>query len=94
MAAFVEIGRRLRTDRVNFSKAVNWGTWSASEYGSQCVWDPEHPNHAEFEQAIADPILNDPIVFMGNLEPERRAAIERLADRRRSRAAAPEMMEQ
>lgn len=84
MADFVRLGKRFAADRVFFSRAVNWGTWSAAEYDDQCVWNLRHPLHAEFARAIADPILADPVVFLGNLAELRRTALGRAAD-----AAAP-----
>lgn len=75
MADFVRLGKRFAADRVYFSRAVNWGTWSMAEHEDQCVWDARHPLHAEFARAIADPIFDDPIVFLGNLAEARRASL-------------------
>jgi MoaA/NifB/PqqE/SkfB family radical SAM enzyme len=80
MADFARLGKRFGVDRIFFSRAVNWGTWSAAAYDDQCVWNPRHPLHAEFARAIADPILADPAVFLGNLADARRAALGRAAD--------------
>jgi MoaA/NifB/PqqE/SkfB family radical SAM enzyme len=80
MAEFARLGKRFGADRIFFSRAVNWGTWGAAEYDDQCVWSPQHPLHAEFTQAIADPILADPAVYLGNLADARRAALDHVAD--------------
>ncbi len=80
MADFVRLGKSFAADRIFFSRAVNWGTWVASEYDDQCVWDPRHPLHGDFVRAIADPSLADPAVFLGNLAEIRRTALGRAAD--------------
>jgi MoaA/NifB/PqqE/SkfB family radical SAM enzyme len=67
MPGMVALGKRFGADHVKFSKAVWWGTWSLSEMRRQRVWDPDHPDHAEFARVIADPIFDDPIVSLGNL---------------------------
>jgi hypothetical protein len=79
MPDFVRLGRRFNADRVYFSRAVNWGTWSAAEHEDQSVWNPHHPLHAEFARVVADPILDDPIVFLGNVADARRAALAQRA---------------
>jgi len=76
MADFVRIGKRFNADRVYFQRAVNWGTWSVAEHEDQSVWHADHPLHAEFARAVADPMLDDPIVFMGNVADARKAALE------------------
>ena len=76
MPDFVRLGRRFAADRVYFSRAVNWGTWSAGEYEDQSVWQSHHPLHAEFVRAVSDPLLDDPIVFLGNVAEARKAAQE------------------
>jgi len=80
MPDFVRIGKRFAADRVFFSRAVNWGTWTVAEHEDQSVWSPHHPLHAEFERVAADSTLGDPIVFLGNLADARRAALDRRAD--------------
>ena len=73
MPEFARIGKRLNADRITFQRAVNWGTWSRGEYAAQAVWDPGHPDHAAFARVMADPILADPAVFLGNLAQARLA---------------------
>ncbi len=77
MPGFVALGKRLGADRIHFSRAVNWGPWSAAEYRTQCVWEPAHPDNAAFAAIIADPVFDDPAVALGNLVPDRRAALAR-----------------
>jgi hypothetical protein len=80
MPEFVRLGRRFDADRVYFSRAVNWGTWSVAEHEDQSVWNAHHPLYAEFVRVVADPLLDDPIVFLGNVAEARRAALARIAD--------------
>ncbi len=84
MPQFVELGRRFNVDRVHFSKAYNWGTWTIAEHRDQQVWAPEHPEHAEFARIVANPVFDDPVVYMGTLTQQRRAVL-----RRREAEAAP-----
>ena len=80
MPDFVRLGKRFAADRIYFSRAVNWGTWSAGEHEDQSVWNPHHPLYREFAHIAADPVLDDPVVFLGNLADARRAALDRRAD--------------
>jgi MoaA/NifB/PqqE/SkfB family radical SAM enzyme len=75
MPEFVRIGQRFNADRVYFSRAVNWGTWSVAEHEDQSVWNPHHPLYPEFARVVADPLLDDPIVFLGNVAEARRTAM-------------------
>ena len=59
---------------------MNWGAWSVAEYKQVCVWDPEHPEHAEFQRIMADPIFDDPRVFIGNMAPIRARKIRYFED--------------
>ena len=79
MPDFVRIGKRFNADRVYFQRAVNWGTWSVAEHEDQSVWNPHHPLYPEFARIVADPILDDPIVFMGNVADARCAALSQNA---------------
>lgn len=80
MPAFVRLAKRFAADRAYFSRAVNWGTWSVAEHEEQSVWNERHPLYAEFARIVADPIFDDPIVFLGNLADARRSALARFAD--------------
>ncbi|MDH3289079.1 MAG: radical SAM protein [Betaproteobacteria bacterium] len=75
MPEFVAIGKELSVDVVAFSKAVNWGTWTAGEYRDLSVWDATHPDHAEFQRIIAQPVFDDAKVSLGNLTQDRRQAL-------------------
>jgi MoaA/NifB/PqqE/SkfB family radical SAM enzyme len=77
MPEFVKLAKQFAADQVFFSKATNWGTWSTAEFRKVCVWEPGHPEHADFRRVIADPILDDAKVVLGNLAPDRKRATER-----------------
>jgi hypothetical protein len=46
-----------------------------AEFRNVCVWDPAHPEHDEFKRIIADPILANPKVVIGNLAHDRADAL-------------------
>jgi sulfatase maturation enzyme AslB (radical SAM superfamily) len=75
MPAFVKLAMGLNVDQVFFSKATNWGTWSANEFRSVCVWDAAHPDHGDFRRIIADPAFANPKVLIGNLAHDRADAL-------------------
>lgn len=83
MPDFVRIGKHYNADRVYFSRAANWGTWSVAEHEDQSVWHAHHPLYEDFARVAADSALDDPIVFLGNVADARRAALDHLADRKR-----------
>jgi MoaA/NifB/PqqE/SkfB family radical SAM enzyme len=80
MPDFVRMGKELCVDTIAFAKAVNWGSWSVAEYRAVSVWEPDHPEHAEFQRIMADPIFDDPRVFIGNMAYDRQQARERLPE--------------
>jgi len=67
MTAFVQLAREFGADRAYFSRLMNWGTWSQSDFLAQCPWLPDHPSHEEFQAVLCDPALEDPLVDLGNL---------------------------
>jgi sulfatase maturation enzyme AslB (radical SAM superfamily) len=76
MPEFVAFAQTLCVDEINFSKAANWGAWSAADFRRVSVWEPGHPDHGEFQRIVSSPILTDPRVFLGNLTGDRRRAVE------------------
>ena len=75
MSVFVELAKRLRSvDLVVFSLVRDWGTWSLEEYEAQCVWNTKHPEFPAFLDVLRDPILEDPLVHLGNLQAYREHA--------------------
>lgn len=67
MPDFVALGRK-RGFRVYFSRLVNWGTFSRTEYGGQSVHLPDHPEHPPF-RALLSALATEPDVDLGNLAP-------------------------
>lgn len=81
--AFVEIGRLMGADFVSFSMVLDWGTWSLAEYEKQCIWKESHPEFDQFIKVLEDPVLDDPIVMLGNLTQYRAIARQRVEERTR-----------
>ncbi len=75
METFVELCRPFSPDTMQFSIAVNWGTWTSAQYKQKCVWDTDHPDHDEFLTIMARPVFSDPLVQLGNLTQYRRRAL-------------------
>ncbi len=67
MPDFARLGRRFGADRVFFGRLENWGTFSAAEYSRRAVHRPEHPRNRELRNVLAEPILAEPFVRLGNL---------------------------
>ncbi|MEZ4586207.1 MAG: SPASM domain-containing protein [Gemmatimonadales bacterium] len=72
MAAFVELGRRFGVDTVYFHQLVNWGTFTDTDFKARAVHLPDHPRHGRLLELLRDPIVADPIVYLGNLTSTRR----------------------
>lgn len=75
MAAFVALGRAHGCDRVSFHRLLDWGSYAPEDYAARAVQNPENPLHAAFLEALADPALDDPIVYMSNLSDLRAEAL-------------------
>lgn len=67
MGAFVDLALRVGANQVHFERMTNWGTFSELEYLDRAVWNPRHPEHAAFRDAMTDPRLLDPMVWIGSL---------------------------
>ena len=67
MPDFVRLAKKLRADEISFSMVTDWGTWSPEIYESKCIWKVTHPDFYKFIEVLKDPVLQDPIVRMGNL---------------------------
>jgi len=74
MPAFVELGKRYGADRVFFTHLTNWNTFSPEELLQRSVHLPVHARHRDLLSVLHDPILDHPIVNMGNLTSLREAA--------------------
>ena len=77
--AFIEIGKRVGADQCALSLLSDWGTWTHEEFAARTVWSVRHPEFERFLRVMADPLLADPIVFLGNTMPYRKEALARFA---------------
>jgi wyosine [tRNA(Phe)-imidazoG37] synthetase (radical SAM superfamily) len=75
MKQFVELGKRLGVDRVYFQRIINWGTYSEADFLNRMVYDEHHPDYEKFIMHLKDPIFEDEIVNMGNVEEFRQVAL-------------------
>jgi len=76
MGEFVKIGKQFLVDQVCFSKANNWGTWTRSQFNNTCVWSPDHPDYEQYLRVLAQPILGNDMVMLGNLTRDRELALQ------------------
>ena len=67
MPEFVLLGKEYAFDTVYFSKLLNRGTYSKTEFRERAVHLPGHPRNREFIDSLRSDIFCDPIVHMGNL---------------------------
>ena len=67
MPDFVEIAKKFNADGAYFSLIADWGTFTKEEYDFSCIWKKDHPEFEEFLEVLRNPILNNPIVDMGNV---------------------------
>ncbi len=68
MTQFIKLGKTFDIDRVGFTRIRNWNTFTNPEFKLQTVHSLEHPEHSRFLNILKDPIFEDPIVFLGNLQ--------------------------
>jgi hypothetical protein len=61
------LAESLNATSIYFGKITNWGTFSPEQYAAKAVFLPDHPQHAAFLAAMADPRLRSPRVQLGNL---------------------------
>jgi len=77
MGDFVRLGKQLPGLRDIFFSFVNdWQTWEKEEYQRQCIWKSGHPKFTDFMQYLKDPVLEDPLVLLGNLTEYRQQALQ------------------
>ena len=72
---FVRIGKRVGADRCYLSLLNDWATWTKDEFLARTVWNREHPQFEEFVRVMADPIVGDAIVDLGNTVEYRKEAL-------------------
>lgn len=68
MPAFVYRAEEYGADAVYFSGIRRWNL-SAEEYARKNVFDPAHPEHADFIASLDDPALKRPVVAEGIFRP-------------------------
>ena len=64
---FIRLGKAFGVDIISFAHISDWGTYSPESFAQQCVHHPSHPEHQDYLEILKDPILQDPIVFLGNI---------------------------
>jgi organic radical activating enzyme len=67
MGAAVDLAKQVGASGIYFARITNWGTFSNAEYARKAVFQPSHPEYAEFIAAMQDPRLRDPMVLLGDL---------------------------
>lgn len=75
MPDFVALAKRFGFDLVYFSQLVDWGTYPSDELMQRQVHRPEHIRHQAFIDVLKNPVMYDPIVFLGNLTQLRDGAL-------------------
>lgn len=75
---FIRLGKRIGATNCALTLLNDWGTWSKEEFAARTVWSRDHDQFEEFLEVMADPLLGDPIVNLGNVAEARRAALARL----------------
>lgn len=66
MKKFVKMGFDFKCDHVYFAFMSNWGIFTNEEYKALAIHRPEHKKHRELNEVLADPLFNDPRIFMRN----------------------------
>jgi len=70
MPAFVALGKELKVDRIRFALIRHWRRGlSLNEYPRARVWSARHPEFAEFQRVLRDPLLVDRIVWPSDVGP-------------------------
>lgn len=67
MLEFVELGRRLKVDRIVFSGISNWGTFTDEEFAGHQIQVESHPRFHELREILKDPVFYDEDIDLGNL---------------------------
>jgi MoaA/NifB/PqqE/SkfB family radical SAM enzyme len=68
MVYFVRLGVQLHADEVFFSKILNWGSFSESEYHKKAIHLKEHPLHQKLLSVLAEDAFDHRCVELGNLQ--------------------------
>ncbi len=67
MPEFIRIAQSFGAHKAYFSLIADWGTFTKEEYEFNCIWKKDHPEFKEFLEVLNDPIIDDPIVDLGNV---------------------------
>jgi MoaA/NifB/PqqE/SkfB family radical SAM enzyme len=68
MLEFVDLGKQVKADVIQFTRIRNWGTYSDDEFRQIDVFDPAHQDHGELRDIFASralheyPVLDLPIL--------------------------------
>lgn len=62
---FIQLAKKVHADRVLFTKILNWGTYTESEFNNISMVDLEGNMKPELQEVFLDPICQDPIVDIG-----------------------------
>jgi MoaA/NifB/PqqE/SkfB family radical SAM enzyme len=46
---------------------TDWGHFPPGAYEAAAIWKSEHPNHTDFLNSLLDPVLDHPLIDLGNL---------------------------
>jgi hypothetical protein len=67
MAEFVELGKTLGVNSVFFLRLLDWGHMNHESFIREAIADKEHARHQELLRVLDNPIFDDPICELGNL---------------------------
>ena len=68
MLSFAKLGNKFKFDDIYFSKLLNWGTFTDSEYKKRAIHIPTHPNHKHLIEELKK-VKEVPKTNIGNLLP-------------------------
>jgi hypothetical protein len=69
MPEFVRLGKRLGVDTIQFMLIDHWARgMDGEEYANAKVWDRDHRLYSDLVSVLNDPIMEDPIVRLGNAQ--------------------------
>lgn len=52
---------------IDFQLVIDWGTWDQPTYNQRTIWKQTHPEYAEFQKVLADPIFKHPKIRLGTV---------------------------
>jgi pyruvate-formate lyase-activating enzyme len=69
MPQFVRLGMDFAFDTVQFSRLMDWSTFTRADLEQRQIHRREHALHSELEKILQHDMLRNPIVDLGNLTP-------------------------